>query len=44
MKKKGKPAILDLKWFTEWVGEEEIKNVIDTIEIINNKFYHKSNR
>lgn len=39
---KEKLEIFDLRLLIEWISEDKIENIIDTVETINNKFYRKS--
>lgn len=38
---KKKSQKFQMKYFREWIENDEVKNIVETIEIINSKFYRK---
>ena len=39
--KRSKGEVFEMKQFNDWIKEDKIQNIIETVEIINNKFYRK---
>lgn len=42
LEKKNKPMMMNLNYFEEWIEEGEEKDIVETVELINNRFYKKN--